>query len=126
MLVSRAATADTEEAFATGKDWSKHMSAREKYIALLPPTMVLEDYDVHLKLGLPQYVTLIDAILLRNPQLEKEDVGNIFVSTVYLVEPQNREALKAMEMDYLSGNYENKSYRAPRLTVEDLMKEASS
>ena len=88
--------------------------------------MVMEDYDVHLKRGLPQYITLIDAILLKNPELEKEDVGNIFVSSVYLVEPQNREALRTMEMDYLSGNYENKSYKAPRLTVEDLTKEAST
>ena len=115
-----------DEAFTTGKDWSKHMSAREKYISLIPPKMLLEDYDVHLRLGLPQYITLIDAILLKNPQLENEEVSNIFVSTVYLVEPQNREALKAMELDYLSGNYENKPYRSPRLTVEDLLKETHS
>ena len=115
-----------EEPFTTGKDWAKRMSKREKYISLLPPTRVLEDYEVHLKLGLPQYITLIDAILMNNPQLENEDVSNIFVSTVFLVEPQNREALKTMEMDFLSGNYENKPYRSPRLTVEDLLKETPS
>ena len=66
------------------------------------------------------------AVLLKNPQLENEDVSNIFVSTVYLTEPQTREALKTMETDYLAGHYENKSYRAPRLTIEDLTKETTA
>ncbi len=115
-----------EEAFTTGKDWAKRMTVREKYISLLPPTMTLEDYDVHLRLGLPQYITLIDAILLRNPQLEGEDVSNIFVSTVYLVEPQNREKLKALEADFLAGNYEARPFTSPRLTLEDLTRETSA
>ena len=127
LLLTALGVADaSEETFSTGKDWSKRMSAREKYISLVPPTMAFERYDVRLAHSLPQYIGLIDNILLRNPQLETEDVGNIFASTVYLAEPQNRPALKTMEMDFLSGNYEAKPYQAPRLTVEDLAKEISS
>jgi hypothetical protein len=124
VLAGAAELQASEEAFSTGKDWSKHMSEREKYISLVPPTMVFEKYDVRLAHSLPQYIGLIDNILLRNPQLGNEDVGSIFASTIYLAEPQNRPALKAMEMDFLSGNYEAKPYEAPRLTVEDLTKEA--
>lgn len=115
-----------DEPFTTGKDWAKTMSLREKYISLLPPSLVMEQYDVHLKISLPQYIGLINSILLKNPQLEKEDVSNIFASTVYLFEPQNRPALKNMEMDFLSGNYEMQPFQGPRLTVEDLLKETSS
>ena len=113
-----------EETFSTGKDWVKHMSTREKYISLLPPSLLFHQYDVHLKQSLPEYIDLIDHILLRNPQLENEDVGNIFASTVYLFEPQNREALKTMEMNFLSGNFETKPYHSPRLTIEEILKES--
>ena len=125
-LTAPGAAEAAEETFSTGKDWSKNMSAREKYISLVPPTMTFEQYDVRLAHSLPRYIGLMDNILLRNPQLETEDVSNIFASTVYLVEPQNRRALKTMEMDFLSGNYETKPYRAPRLTVDEMAKEISS
>ena len=114
-----------EETFSTGKDWMKHMSVREKYISLLPPTLLFHQYNVSLRQSLPKYIYLIDNILLRNPQLENEDVGNIFASTVYLFEPQNREALRSMEMNFLSGNFGTKPYHSPQLVVDEILKETS-
>ena len=124
-LVPARALPAAEEPFSSGKDWLKHMSLREKYISLLAPTIVFERHDVQLRRSLPEYIYLIDGILLRNPQLEREEISNIFASTVYLVEPQNREALKNMEMQFLSGNFETNPYQAPRLTVEDILRENS-
>ncbi len=115
-----------EETFSTGKDWAKHMSGREKFISLLPPSLLFHQYDVHLAHSLPEYIRLIDNVLLRNPKLEDEDVGNIFASTVYLFEPQNRQALKTMEMNFLAGNFETKPFHSPRLTVEEILKEIST
>src|SRR5258707_12084232 len=90
------ARADTDESFSTGKDWLKHMSPREKYISLVPPTLLFSDYEVHLQHSLPQYIQWMDNILVRNPQLGREDVNNIFASAIFLFEPENREALKTM------------------------------
>ena len=126
LFIGSGQTANTyEETLSTGKDWTNRMSLREKYISLLPPALLFQQYDVHLKLSLPEYIVLIDHILLRNPQLGKEDVSNIFASTVYLFEPQNRTALKTMEMNFLSGNFEIKPYQSPRLTLEEILREAS-
>ena len=101
------------------------MSPREKFISLLPPTLLFAQYDVRLRHSLPEYIGLIDHILHNNPQLENEDVGNIFSSTIYLFEPENREPLKTMEMNFLRGELENKPYHAPRLAIEEALREAS-
>ena len=119
------AAANQETTFSTGKDWLRRMSPREKYISLLPPSLLFQRYDVRLKLSLPEYIGLIDHILLRNPQLKDEDVSNIFASTIYLFEPQNREALKTMEMGFLSGSFEPSAYQLPHLTLEEILKEIS-
>ena len=113
------------EEFVTGKDWVKNMSQREKFMSLIPPSLLFSEYDVHLKLGLPQYIFLIDQIMQRNPRLENEELSNIFASTIYLFEPQNREALKTMEMNFLRGELETKPYHSPRLSFEDVLKEIS-
>ena len=114
-----------DETFSTGKDWAQRMTNREKFISLLPPTLVFGQYDVQPHHGLPEYIYWIDKILLKNPQLEKEDVGNIFASTIYLREPENREALRNMEADFLRGNYESQSARWPRLTLDEVLQEIS-
>ena len=110
-----------EENFTTGKDWLEHMSKREKFISLLPPTMVFSRYDVRLHHSLIEYIYWIDKILLRNPKLGQEDVNNIFASTIYLAEPENRMALKNMETDFLRGDYESKSTTWPRLTLQEAL-----
>ncbi len=114
-----------DEPFATGKDWVKRMSPREKFISLIPPTLLFSEYNVQIRLSLPQYIFLIDRIMKRNPRLENEELSNIFASTIYFFEPQNREALKTMEMNFLKGDLETKPYHTPRLTIEDILKEVS-
>ena len=111
------------ETFSTGKDWAEHMSAREKFISLLVPTLVFNQYDVRLRHSLPQYIYWIDNILGKNPQLENEDVNSIFASTIYLFEPENRLALKKMEMDFLRGDLDDKPLR---LDIEEILKEIST
>ena len=109
--------------FMTGEDWAKNMSMREKYLSLIPPTWMFSQYDVHLKMSLPQYIFLIDRVVQRNPQLRGEDITNIFASTVYLFEPENRPALKTMEMNFLKGDYSDESMHRPHLTIEDVLGE---
>ena len=118
--VSYALTRD----FVTGQDWTERMSEREKYIALTPPAILFSEYDVHMKLGLPQYILLIDKLMERNPRLQDEEVSNIFASTIYLFEPENRGALRTMETDFLRGDFESSPIMQPRLTIEDVLPEA--
>jgi hypothetical protein len=117
------ARADYEETFATGREWIKRMSEREKFISLLPPTLLFNVYDVHLRHSLPEYVHWMDKILARNPQLEREDISNLFASTIYLFEPENREALRTMETDFLRGDYEPHALQVPRLSIEEVLQE---
>ena len=108
----------------TGDDWMHNMSAREKYMSLVPPTLVFSDYDVHMKLSLPQYIFLIDRIMQRNPGFADEGITNIFASAIYLFEPQNREALRSMEMHFLQGDYNFVPPQTPRLTIDELLRES--
>lgn len=124
-FTGQAAHADYDEGFNTGKDWVHHMSQREKFMSLLPPTMLFDEYDIHLRHSLPEYIVLLDHILLRNPQLENEEMTNVFASAVYLFEPQNREALKTLEIDLLRGDPEDKTTHPPKLTIEELLKEVT-
>ncbi len=89
----------TRETFATGSDWSERMSVREKLISLIPPTILMHRYGVPMKRPLDDYLPAIDRFLDYHPQLEKEDVANIFTSTVYSDEPESREAIEIMERD---------------------------
>ena len=101
------------------------MSLREKYMALTAPALLFAEYDVHLRLDLPQYIPAIDKLMQRNPGLQGEEVSSIFASTVYLFEPENREALRTMESDFLRGDYENSRQARPRLKIEDILAEAN-
>ena len=123
--VAAKAASSADDTFTTGRDWVQHMTKREKFISLLPPTLVFSRHDVEPHHTIPEYIYWIDKILLKNPQLEKEDVGNIFASTVYLVEPENRDALKNMEAGFLRGDYEDRSTRWPRLSIDEVLQEIS-
>ena len=108
-----------DDVFLTGRDWKKSLSDREKFMALLPPAVLFQEYDVRLRRSLPEYIVLVDLILRYNPQLEEEDVANIFTSTVYRYEPESRVALKTMELQFLQGDLEIKPLHGPRLTYEE-------
>ena len=103
LIVSALPAQALVETFTTGKDWEKHMSPREKMISLVPPSLLLNRYDILTRFTLPEYVQAIDYVMPLNPQLEKEDVSNIFVSLVYLLEPEKRPAIENMELQFLRG-----------------------
>lgn len=120
VLASGPAWAETrEDVFLTGKDWRETMTMREKYMSLLPPVVLFDEYDIRLTHSLPEYIMLIDRIVRFNPDLEEEDVANIFTSAVYRFEPQSRVALKTMEMNFLQGNFEIKPLNGPRLSYQE-------
>jgi hypothetical protein len=114
-----------DEPFVTGKEWLEEMSPREKFMSLIPPALLFSEYEVDLRLSLPQYIYLVDRALERNPEFEHEDITNIFASTVYVFEPQNRLALKRMETSFLRGELDPIPVSVPRLTVDKLLKEVS-
>ena len=120
------AHADLDDTFVTGRDWNQHMSQREKFMSLLPPTLLFDEYDVHLRHSLPQYIVWMDNILGHNPEFEREDVNSIFASTIFLFEPENRTALRTMETNFLRGDYESHTVEAPKLTIEEVLQEISS
>ena len=99
------------ETFTTGKDWEKRMSPKEKVISLIPPTSMLRQHDIVTRFTIPEYVQAIDYVMPFNPELEKEDVSNIFVSLVYLLEPERRPAIENMELQFLKGESEPKLLR---------------
>ncbi len=106
-----------EESFTTGKDWVESMSGREKYMALVMPTMLLGEFDIYPRLSVPNYVQLIDKQLVLNPRLASEDISNIYTATVYAVEPELRGALRNLESQFLRGQFENEPTETPRLTI---------
>lgn len=106
-----------EEAFVTGKDWVESMSREEKYISLVPPTLLLNEYDIHPRLSLPNYVQLIDKQLELNPRLASEDISNIYTATVYAVEPELRNALRGLETRFLRGDLNHETVDTPHLTI---------
>jgi len=107
------------ETFTTGKDWTEKMSSGEKLISLVAPTMLFRRTHVPLRLKLPAYIPILDKVILFNPQLEKEDVANIFASTVYKFEPESRPYLEWMETEFLHGHLSGEPRLAPRLTIRD-------
>ncbi len=112
------------ETFTTGKDWTEKMSSGEKLISLVAPTMLFQRTHVPLRLKLPEYIPILDKVILFNPQLEKEDVANIFASTVYKFEPESRPYLEWMETAFLRGHLSGDPRFTPRLTIQDYLKEA--
>ena len=90
------AQADSET-FTTGKDWVQKMSVKEKFISVFAPSLLFHRYGVPLRRPINEYIPTIDKVLMENPYLEKEDVANIFASTVYAYEPESRPALDSLE-----------------------------
>ncbi len=98
-----AATADSygySETFTTGKDWTQKMSKGEKFISVYAPMILFHRYGVNFRKTLGEYAETIDRILLENPYLEKEDVANIFASTVYTYELESRREFEIMKNEF--------------------------
>ncbi len=119
------AFADSNEAFSTGKDWVNHMNSREKIISIVAPTIVLHQYGIPIQQSPDKYVSKIDRALAKNPDLAKEDISNIFASTVYYYEPWTRKPLEELELAFLRGETEPGLLNAmPRLSIKQLSREA--
>jgi hypothetical protein len=95
------------ESFATGKDWTKRMTKKEKFLAVFAPYILYHRYGVEFRKPPQEYISDIDNVLMVNPYLEIEDVANIFASTVYTLEPESRPAFhaaaRAFEYQNLAG-----------------------
>src|SRR3989338_5111435 len=85
------------DSFVTGKDWVQRMTPREKLMAVLAPMILLHRIGVPIRRSPEHYVVTIDRVVLVNPYLEKEDLANIFASSVYAYEPQTRPYLAAID-----------------------------
>ena len=92
--------ADYSDTFTTGKDWEERMTLKQKIIAIVAQSVLFHKYNVPMRKTLVDYVPEIDRVLLENPYLEKEDVANIFASTLYAYEPRSRPALDWMLMEF--------------------------
>ena len=88
------------ETFTTGKEWTEKMSKSEKFISVYAPMILFHRYGVNFRKTPNEYAETIDRVLLENPYLEKEDVANIFASTVYTYEPESRRAFAIMKMEF--------------------------
>ena len=98
LLLTTAVTVQANsEVFTTGKDWTQRMSVKEKFLSIFSPSLLFHKYGVPLRRPIDEYIPTIDKVLLNNPYLEKEDVANIFASTVYAYEPESRPALDSLE-----------------------------
>ena len=87
------------ESFSTGKDWIQKMSKGEKFISVYAPMILFHRYGINFRKTPNEYLESIDRVLINNPYLEKEDVANIFASTVYAYEPESRHAFQLMEVE---------------------------
>lgn len=99
-LAASAAAQEYSESFSTGKDWTEKMSKGEKFIAVFAPFILMHKYGVPMQKTPADYIADVNRVLLYNPYLGKEDVANIFASTVYNSEPESRPALEAMEREF--------------------------
>src|SRR3990167_3897812 len=87
------------ESFSTCKDWMQKMSKGEKFISVYAPMILFHRYGINFRKTTNEYLESIDRVLINNPYLEKEDVANIFASTVYAYEPESRHAFQLMEVE---------------------------
>jgi hypothetical protein len=125
VLPFTAALADSNETFSSGKDWMTRLNDREKIIAIIAPTVLLHRYGVPIQKSPDEYLEKIDKVLEKNPDLAKEDISNIYASTVYYYEPWTRKPLEELELAFLRGETEPSLLNAmPRLTIKHLSREA--
>ncbi len=90
----------SSDTFTTGKDWTQKMSKGEKFLSVYAPMILFHRYGVNFRKTPDEYAETIDHVLVENPYLEKEDVANIFASTVYAYEPESRRAFVIMKMEF--------------------------
>ena len=88
------------ETFITGEDWLERLTLKQKFMSLYAPAVLFRKYHVPLRRPLEEYIPALDRILVENPYLEKEDVANIFASTVYTYEPESRSAIEWMASEF--------------------------
>lgn len=98
--------------FTSGKEWTRKMSKGEKFISVYAPMILFHRYGVNFQKSPGEYAETIDKVLLNNPYLEKEDVANIFASTVYAYEPESRPAFRLMELEFANEGLQ------PRLLIK--------
>ena len=98
-LLHSASSYAESDTYTTGKDWLQKMSKGEKFISVYAPMILLHRYGVNFRKSPSEYAQTIDKVLLDNPYLEKEDVANIFASTVYAYEPESRSAFRLIETE---------------------------
>jgi hypothetical protein len=106
------------ETFSTGKEWVEKMSKGEKFISVYAPMILFYRYGVNFRKTPGEYTETIDKVLLNNPYLEKEDIANIFASTVYAYEPESRPAFRQMAMELSSGEFSPHLLITPNSTPE--------
>ncbi len=113
------------EVFQSAGEWTEGMSPNEKMMALVPPALIFRSYHIPLRRNLPEYIPLIDRVLLYNPELGKEDIANIFASTLFHYEPETRPALELMETEFLRGNFNTRPANLPKIRFYDPLRETS-
>ncbi len=91
--------------FTTGEDWTTRMTLREKYMSIVAPMSLYNQYGVPFRHAPEQYIPAIDRVMRNNPHLLDKDVANIFASTVYRVEPESRASFDQLEERFLRGEY---------------------
>ncbi len=116
MSVNASAVYAAAETFTTGKDWTEHMNEKQKFIAIFAPLILYHRYGVNFREKPEQYVEKIDKVLMDNPYIQNEDIANIFASTVYAYEPENRSAFDAIEREFRSRKLGSPDYY-PRLMI---------
>ncbi len=88
------------DTFTTGEEWEQKMSKGEKFISVYAPMILFHRYGVNFRKSPGEYIETMEKVLVNNPYLEKEDVSNIFASTVYAYEPESRPAFRIMEAEF--------------------------
>ncbi|OIO37266.1 MAG: hypothetical protein AUJ72_04870 [Candidatus Omnitrophica bacterium CG1_02_46_14] len=102
----------SSDTFTSGKDWNEKMSKGEKFISVYAPMILFHRYGINFRKTPDEYAETLDQVLMENPYLEKEDVVNIFASTVYAYEPESRRAFVIMKMELAN------EYLKPALLVK--------
>ena len=87
---------DDASSFVSGKEWVVQMTAKEKMMSLLPPMALYHKFGVKFQKSIFEYIDTMDTELASNPVLQQEDIANIFASTIYAGEPENRQPMDRM------------------------------
>jgi hypothetical protein len=111
LLLTAGTARSYDDAFTTAEDWKTRMSLREKFISIVAPMSEFHRYGVPFRRPAQEYIPALDRVIAANPQLDDEEVANIFASTVYLYEPESRPYFDMLEDRFLRGDTEFKAVR---------------